>query len=106
MVAPTPTERSMVSRIGGLTLAAKLSPAQRQAHTLPARNAKFQRYLDQTDPSLPEAERVAAADRLRRADMQRLALRSAAARRKAKADAIEARREAELDELLAAEAVA
>lgn len=81
---------AVVSSIGGLTLSAKLSPDQRKAHTQPARDAKFQRYLDQTDPSLPEAERVRAARLLRTADMKRLALKSAAARRRARQATAEA----------------
>lgn len=79
MSARTPADRALVARIAASTRWAHES--DRTAATKPARDARFQRYLDQIDPSLPEAERVARAELLRRADMQRLALKSAQVRR-------------------------
>jgi len=50
----------------------------------PARDARMKGYLDKVDPDrkLPEAERAARAHALLRADMKRLADRSAEARRR------------------------
>jgi len=78
--------RAVVSSIGGLTLSAKLSPEQRKAHTQPARDGRRQKYLTLADPDgvLDQAERERRADLLLRADMKRLALKSAAARRRAR----------------------
>ncbi|HEY7222891.1 MAG TPA: hypothetical protein VH561_04645 [Micromonosporaceae bacterium] len=85
-------------------MVARIASAERWARepdrvkaTQPARDAKFARYLDRVPADLPQAERIRRAELLRTADMQRLALRSAQARRK--------RREAD-EELRALEAVA
>lgn len=50
--------------------------------TAPARAAYRDRFLAQTDPALPHAERLKRADCLMRLHMARLALKSAQARRK------------------------
>lgn len=68
-------------RIGGLMKAANAK--DRDSLTRAARDARWQRYLDRvpdhvTDP----AERERRAALIRRADMQRLALKAAASRRK------------------------
>jgi hypothetical protein len=50
--------------------------------TAKARAKFLARFYEQTDESLPEAERIRRAEHLLRAHMQRLALRSALARRR------------------------
>ena len=47
-----------------------------------ARAAFHRRFYDQTDPALPEAERIRRAEHLRRAHMAELSLKSARARRR------------------------
>ena len=48
--------------------------------TAPATRAFLQRFLDQVDPALPEAERMRRAEHLRRAHMTELARKSVQAR--------------------------
>jgi len=79
MPAQDPSDRVLVARIAASVRWAH--EPDRAAATKAARDARFQRYLDQIDPSLPEVERVRRAELLRRADMQRLALKSVQARR-------------------------
>ena len=57
----------------------------RSARTANARKAFLSRFEDQVDPDrkLPEAERLRRAEHARKAHFQRLAQRSAAARRRA-----------------------
>lgn len=57
----------------------------RAARTANARKAFLRRFEDQVDPDrkLPEAERLQRAEHARKAHFQRLAQRSAAARRRA-----------------------
>lgn len=69
-------------KIGGLTTAARVP--DRTAHTRPARDAAFQRFLDQVPPEITDPdERRKRAELLRRAHMQRLSLRASVARSKA-----------------------
>jgi hypothetical protein len=73
------------ARLGGLTKAA-LGPDRRDA-TQPARDARLQRYRDKVLAARPElagdkAEVEHRAEQLRRADMQRMSMKAAAARRK------------------------
>ena len=85
-------------RIGGYTRAA-LAP-DRDSITRAARDARWQRYLDQVPPEITDpAERTRRAELLRRADMTRLSLKAAKARRlRAQARALEAEiRDGELD---------
>jgi len=78
-------------RIGGLRRAA-LSPDNR-AHTQPARDKRWQRYLDQVPAKVAvpkgstlEAERIRRAEQLRRADMISLANRASEARKRVAAE--------------------
>jgi hypothetical protein len=52
------------------------------AYTAEARKAFVQKFYDETDPALPPAERLRRAMAARRAFYVRIALKSAAARRK------------------------
>lgn len=66
-------------RIGGLRTAALVPDLK--AHTKPARDARWQKYLDQVPAEITDpAERIARAERLRRADMIALSRKAAAAR--------------------------
>jgi len=58
--------------------------ADRTARTAPGRRAFLERFERQVDPegALPSAERAKRAEHLRKAYFQRLALKSAAARRR------------------------
>lgn len=60
-------------------------PGAREAHAAKIRAAQIRRYERQVDPEskLDPVERAQLAENARRADMQRLALRSAKARRRA-----------------------
>ena len=83
MPAKTPAERSLIGSIGANTSWART--ADRSARTRNGR-AKFdQRFEDEVDPDrvLDPAERALRAAHARRAYFQRLALKSAQARRKA-----------------------
>lgn len=75
----THEERSRVGRLGGLVNAAMHDPRE---YTKPARRAFIQRFYDQTDPSLPEAERHRRAEALLKAHMLRLSMASAKARKR------------------------
>lgn len=78
----TPAERSLAGRIGAAERWAR--EPDRVAATAPARKGRFARYLAQVDaemPGLSESERQRRAEDLRRADMSRMALKSAQARR-------------------------
>lgn len=81
VAARDPSDRALVARIAASERWAHTH--DRNAATAPARDARWQRYLDRVDPEgiLDPAERARAAEHLRRADMSRLALRSAQARR-------------------------
>lgn len=69
----------VAGRIGGLRTAA-LS-VDLKAHTKPARDARWQKYLDQVPAEITDpADRIARAERLRRADMIMLSRKAAAAR--------------------------
>jgi len=75
-------DRSKIARIGAHSLHAQYDSRELTAN---ARAAQQKKYLDQVDavtPGLPEAERLRRAEHLMRARMQKLALRSAQARRK------------------------
>ncbi|ASR56299.1 hypothetical protein [Cellulomonas sp. PSBB021] len=81
MPAPTPAERSLVA-----SLAAHESWAatpDRSARTAPARRALLAKFEREVDPDgvLSPAERTRRAEHKRKAYYQRLALRSAQARR-------------------------
>lgn len=72
----------VAGRIGGLRTAALT--VDLKAHTKPARDARWQKYLDQVPAEITdEAERTARAERLRRADMIALSRKASAARSKA-----------------------
>ena len=82
--APTPSERKLAAQI-----AANESWAQtedRSERTRPAREALFRKFEREVDPEgkLPPAERARRAEHRRRAHFQRLALKSAQSRRRAK----------------------
>jgi hypothetical protein len=79
----TPQDRILRARIAANTLHAKCADPRK--HTAPARRAfltKFEREVDPNGVLTPE-ERHRKALRARKAHMQRLALKSAKARRKA-----------------------
>lgn len=75
------SELAIAGRIGALESWARTE--DRTARTEPGRRAFDQRFLDQVDPErvLDPAERARRADFARRAYFQRLALKSAQARR-------------------------
>lgn len=73
-----PGERSLRARKAALTRSAVTPGAD---ISRPAREARLQRYYDDTDPQLPEAERRRQADAALRRDMTELSLRAAAARK-------------------------
>lgn len=75
-------ERSTRARIAAHTLHATHDSREITAN---ARAGFLASFYDQTDPELPHAERLRRAEHLLRAHMQRLALKSAQARRKAAA---------------------
>ena len=78
-----------LGRAGGLTAAAN-APSP-QAMTQAARDAWFQRYLDKVPYFTDEADRIRRAELLRKADMVRLSLKAAKARKlKAELAALEA----------------
>ena len=73
--------RSQAARIAALTRWSREDP---RSGTKPARRGFMARFEEQVDPDrrLPEAERARRAERALRAHMQKLALRSAKARRR------------------------
>ncbi len=75
----SPEERSLRSRIAGLS-----ATAQGKTNTAPARAAFDRRFLNQVDPDgqLPEAERNRRAEAAKKAHFARMAYRSAQARKK------------------------
>jgi hypothetical protein len=77
------SERSILGRIGAHESWARTQ--DRSARTAPARAAFDARFEQQVDPDgvLSQDERARRADHARRAHFQRLALKSAVARRKA-----------------------
>jgi hypothetical protein len=78
MKAPDP----VLSARGKLGITTRLSREDPQEMTAAARQqANWQRYYDQTDPALPEAERQRRARELRHAHMARMQLASQLARR-------------------------
>lgn len=81
MVARDPAERKLIARIAVNTSWAQTS--DRAARTAAARQAALDRFEREIDPhgTMPPAERVARAESLRKAYFQRLALKSAQARR-------------------------
>jgi hypothetical protein len=74
----TPSERAMRGRIGGYRR--WVAETDRTAATAPARSAFLRRFLDATDPSLPDDVRAKQAEAARRAHFAELAYRSARAR--------------------------
>ncbi len=77
----TPTERSLRSRLGGLTTAARHDTRE---ITAPARAAFMSKFEAEVDPlgTLDPAERARRAEAARKAHFTRLALRSAQSRAK------------------------
>jgi hypothetical protein len=77
----TPGERKLRARIAGLTRAATSDMRQVAAH---ARDAKWQRFLQQADPegTLPEAERLRRAHDLQKLEMSRLSLAALEAKKR------------------------
>lgn len=80
----TPTERRLAAQIAAHESWA--STPDRSARTAPARAALLARFEQQADPdgTLLPAERARRAEHLRKAHFQRLALKSAQSRRRAK----------------------
>ncbi len=71
--------RALAGKIGGLTLAATHDPRE---YTKAARARFVASFYDQTNPDLPEAERLRRAAAARRLYFVRLAAKSAKARAK------------------------
>jgi len=91
VVARDPSDRALIARIAASERWARTG--DRVAATAPARAALADRWEREVDPTgaLDPAERALRAAHLRRAHMQRLALKSAQARRaRSKADALDA----------------
>jgi hypothetical protein len=72
-------QRSMRSRLAGLTNAATHDPLN---YTLAARQSFIKSFFDATDPAFPTEQRLVMAERLRRAHYTRMALASSIARSK------------------------
>jgi hypothetical protein len=85
MSAKNPDDRRVVAQIAAN---ARWSQQDPKPALVPVRAARMARYENQVDPegNLPEAERQRRAQAALRADMLRMALRSAQARRRRKAD--------------------
>jgi hypothetical protein len=97
MVARDRSSYQMAGHIGGLIKSALCVDGK--AATKPARDARFQKFIDQVPAEITDpAERIRRAEMLRRADMARLSMRAATARRRA---AAERRRAAEAELALA-----
>lgn len=77
----TPQERSLRARLAAHTLHSRVDPTQ---HTEPARKAFLARFEREVDPEgkLPPEERARRAEHAKRAHFQRMALKSAQARRR------------------------
>ncbi len=75
---------SIAASIAANAAIARLDTAGRAARTAPARDARWQKYLDQVDPDrlMSEADRERAAQHALTADMRRLSLLAAKARKK------------------------
>src|SRR5690625_5369279 len=73
----TPDERILRGQVAAHESWARTK--DRSARTAPARQAQWKRYLNKVDPDgvLPENERHRRAEHLRKADMKRMALKSA-----------------------------
>ncbi len=97
----TPSERKLRASIAGLTGWA--NTADRESRARHAARGNWRKCYDATDPSLPDHVRAAMADSAYRANLQRMALKSAKARRERKEAAerqARARREARQAEQL------
>lgn len=81
MTAEKDPQRVLIGRLGAHTKWAQT--ADRTAATAAARAAAMKKFEDQVDPdrTLPAAERARRAESARKAHFQRLALKSAQARR-------------------------
>jgi hypothetical protein len=79
----TPGERRLRALAAAHAKWGRLGPEERRAQTASARRARYDRYLRRADPDgvLDEAERERRADHLRRADMARMSMKAAQARR-------------------------
>jgi hypothetical protein len=77
MPSPDPEVRRQIARMGGLTTASRHDPRETTAAARRAFEAKF---LDETDPTLPMAERLRRADAAYRLYMTRLAFKARQAR--------------------------
>lgn len=100
MPAPTPAERRLSAQIAAHESWARTP--DRSARTAPARAALLARFEHEADPdgTLLPAERARRAEHLRKAHFQRLALKSARSRRRAReATAAAEVAEAELESL-------
>lgn len=75
---------SIAASLAANAAIARLDSAGRAARTAPARDARWQKYLDQVDPGqiMTDADRERAARHALTADMQRLSLLAAKARKK------------------------
>ena len=77
----TPSQRRQRSQIANDTRWSRVPYLERAAQTASARAARWQRYLDAVPPEVTDpAERAELARQARRADMQRLSLKSSRAR--------------------------
>ena len=79
----SPKERSLRASIAAHTMHGRHDSREITASARHGFLAKFLTEVDAMTPGLPEPERVRRAEHLLRAHMQRLAMRSAKARRKA-----------------------
>lgn len=77
----TPTKRRQHGRLGGLATAARHDVAEYTAPGL-ARANSMDKWIEQTDPTLPEEERLRRAQALRKEHYARLSLLGQAARQK------------------------
>lgn len=86
MPARDPNERALIARIAISERWARASKQQRAAATVPARNGLIHKFELEVDPdgTLPPAERARRVDLLLQAHMQRMALKAAQSRRKAR----------------------
>lgn len=79
---PTPTERTLIARMGAHALHATRDPKETTRKAREAFDARFERDVD-PDGVLPPAERARRAAHAKQQYFARLALKSAQARRKA-----------------------
>ncbi len=82
----SPERAALIGSIGGNVTASRTDSHER---TAAARQAAFERFLDQVDPdrTLPEAERIRRAKAAESAHLARMRLRSAESRRKTESGA-------------------